>query len=323
MSTFLPNSVKTAHKWTDPETGEDYPSVSAIKGIINSPAINGWRVKQAAQRALDSYETGELRERLTVHGAEKTRKWVQRASDDSLGHSALKGSFLHEMADLHMKGLPLPSDMTESSRKRVEWFLRFLDAYDLEYLMTEVSMINRTHKYCGTADAIVRYKDEVQILDYKSSASGVFADNALQLAAYTNMEYWVKEADFGEQTLHELPYLSRETGMIVRITPDGYFVHHAVFEDQVSLWATFQAARAIYPYYLVAQEYGAPKLFRFDQSEVDVIADEEVYASQLATASTHQALNLVYLAAKRAGAWNARLLKIAKARRAYLEANDG
>lgn len=321
MSAFFPNSVKTTHMWVDPETGERYPSVSAIKGVINSPAINGWRVKQAAQRALESYETGELRERLTVHGAEKTRKWLHRAAEDSLGQSALKGSFLHEMADLHMKGLPLPSDMTESSRKRVEWFLRFLEAHDLEYLMTEVSMINRTHTYCGTADAIVRYKGEIQVLDYKSSASGIFADNALQLAAYANMEYWVEEEDFGEQALHKLPDVSTKTGMIVRITPDGYFVHHAILEGQISLWSTFLAARAIYPYYLAAQEYGAPQLFRFNQSEADITSEENKYAVQLAAAPTHSVLNLTYLAAKRDGVWSERLLKIAKARRAHLERN--
>lgn len=319
MSLWLPNSVKTTHKWTDPDTGEDYPSVSAIKGVIDKPAINGWRVKQTALRAIESYESGELRERLTVHGKERTRKWLARASSDSLDKTSMKGSFLHEMADLHAKGLPLPTDMTDESRKRVEWYFRFLDAYDLTYVMTEVSMVNRSLQYCGTTDAIVRYQDECQVLDYKSSASGVFAENALQLAAYAHMEYWVEELDFGEQVLHALPDMSWETGMIVRITPEGYYVHHAVLESaDVSLWATFKAARRLYPFYLASKEYGAPSLFRTEQSEV--IADEEKYAEQLTNAPTHEALNLAYLAAKRDGAWNDRLLEIAKTRRAELEA---
>lgn len=312
----MPNSVKTTHKWTDPDTGEVYPSVSAIKGVIDKPAINGWRVKRTAERALESYESGELRERLTVEGKIKTRKWLQRASYDHLDTAALKGSFLHEMADLHAKGLPLPTDMTEESRKRVEWFFRFLDAYDLRYLMTEVSMVNRVYRVCGTADAIVEYEGENQILDYKSSASGVFGENALQLAAYAHMEYWVRESDFGEQTLEPLPDLSWETGMIVRITADGYYVHHAELNNKVDLWSAFAAARVIYPYYLAAQEYGAPSLFR--EGGQESITDQERYARNLATAKTHEALNFAYLEARQAGAWNEQLLAIAQQRRAEL-----
>lgn len=51
---------------------------------------------------------------------------------------------------------------------------------------TELKVVSRLHKYSGTLDAtgtILTYKNEVVLIDYKSS-SAIYSDFVLQLAAY-------------------------------------------------------------------------------------------------------------------------------------------
>ena len=300
------NSVKSTHAYIDPTTGEKWPSVSAVKSVCDKPSINGWTVKQTALRAIEAYKSGELGDRLLSDGKERTRKWLHNAARDSMNKSAAKGTVLHELADLHAKGKPWPANLSDDTRARAENFLRFLEDYSPEYLYAEISMVNVDLKYCGTADAIVTpgidgFPGMPVVLDYKSSASGVFAENGLQLAAYANMTHWVEQKDFGVQLLHSMPEVSKDVGVIVRITPKGYFVHTAKLSPAVGgidLWSAFRGLRAAYDYYQESQVFGAPAIFGVRPDKpFDVV-------EALETASTNLELDAAYSRAVELGLWN-------------------
>ena len=113
-------------------------------------------------------------------------------------------------------------------------------------LYVEAPVFSRRWGYAGTPDLIARLVDNrVWLLDWKTSAKGVYLDNVLQLAALRFAEYTVDAAGV------EVPLPTVDAAGIVWLRADGY--------DLVPVEATERAFRTFLAVKLVARFVGGER----------------------------------------------------------------
>lgn len=96
------------------------------------------------------------------------------------------GSLIHAMVEADIHGLPLPEVPPEFADKCASGFRAWRtwrEGRSMEIVATEVPIVSERHRFGGTIDAIGQDANGLCLLDWKSS-NGVYADYALQLAAY-------------------------------------------------------------------------------------------------------------------------------------------
>jgi hypothetical protein len=98
----------------------------------------------------------------------------------------------------------------------LEAYIRFLDDFQVVPVLVEKPVFSRTYKYAGTFDLVADIDGVRWLLDIKTNASGVYAETALQLAAYRFADFYIED-DFSE---HLMPPVER-TG-VIHVTASGY-----------------------------------------------------------------------------------------------------
>src|SRR5690606_28484515 len=122
-----------------------------------------------------------------VVAALKGVPWTKR------DEAAVRGTAVHDLAERVIHGEEV--EVPEHLAGYVEGYVRFLDEFDVEPLLTERSVGNRAHWYAGRFDAIVRiprWREGVGLLDLKTS-TGVYGETSLQNAAYAAAEFYVED----------------------------------------------------------------------------------------------------------------------------------
>jgi hypothetical protein len=82
-------------------------------------------------------------------------------------------------------------------RGHVEAYARFLDAFDVAPVLVEVVIVNYRYGYAGTLDLVADIECPLcskvcrWLLDVKTNEKGIYAETALQLAAYRYAEFYV------------------------------------------------------------------------------------------------------------------------------------
>ena len=161
--------------------GEKIPGVTSILGDgLAKPALVNWAARTVAGYAVDNWDTlGEL----SVSARLKTLEGAHYADRDAAGK---RGTEVHRLAEQLTKGaeVAVPDELAG----HVESYVRFLDDHDIAPVLTESSVVylKPLNEYAGTLDLIADFPHLGQRLlcDIKTARSGVFPDNALQLAAY-------------------------------------------------------------------------------------------------------------------------------------------
>jgi hypothetical protein len=98
----------------------------------------------------------------------------------------------------------------------------FLDEWAVRPLLTEAVVGSRAHHYAGTLDLVAALPNgEVALFDYKTGASGIWPDTALQAAAYRYADFHLT-ADDREASVADLGITA---AYAVHLRPDGYAVH--------------------------------------------------------------------------------------------------
>jgi hypothetical protein len=175
-------------RWYD-WRGERYWSVTTIiDGGIPKRALINWAANETAAFACDNLQDLvpllERGERDAVYDMLKRSPWrkTKKAAD--------LGTALHEAIEAYVLGKPFPPWDPEV-KPRMESFERFLADWEPEYEMTEASVFNRTERYAGTLDAIITggKLGTRRILNDVKSGKGVYAETALQMAAYRHAEF--------------------------------------------------------------------------------------------------------------------------------------
>jgi hypothetical protein len=173
------------------------------------PALINWAGKTTASYAVDHWD--ELAE-LNVTERYRVLEKARYADRDEAGNA---GTQVHRLAQQLAAGAEV--SVPEHLEGHVDSYLRFADEWDVKERLHEVVVINRRFRYMGTLDVIGDLADErTWLLDFKTARSGVFAENALQLAGYRNAETYIG-AD-GEE--HPIPEVD-QCG-VVWLRSDGY-----------------------------------------------------------------------------------------------------
>lgn len=176
---------------------------------VPKPALIDWAARTTASYAIDHWaELDPLKPSERLRTLERAR-WADRDT------AAVRGTAVHTLALSLASGAEV--DVPEHLTGHVDAYLRFIEEWDAAELLTEVVILNRRHRYMGTLDVITGLADGKRwMLDWKTSASGIYPEAALQLSAYRNAEAYIN-ADGEEEPLPEVD----ATGC-VWLRADGY-----------------------------------------------------------------------------------------------------
>lgn len=212
------------HKYT--LDGKDVPGVTTLLGKgLAKPALPYWSAKVVAEYVIDHPEgVDHLRTmgRGPAVAALKKVPWQKR--DDA----AVRGTDVHRIAEelLHGREVEVPSHLAGF----VDGYVHWLDAFQVEPVLTEFSVASRSGWYAGTCDAIVRIGDTTWGLDWKTS-SNVYGSTALQVAAYVKAEFYVDLADEVYEE-RQIPQVDRIG--VVHVTEQGSTLRP--FRDLDAAW---------------------------------------------------------------------------------------
>ena len=158
------------------------------------------------------------------------------------------GTCAHHMIECHITGEEVDlADFTKNQIDRAEnGFLGFLEWEKQNkpmYLDTEIEVISEKYLYGGTCDIVAQIKDEMWMIDLKTS-KGIYPEFIIQLAAYVHAYHEQNLNTFtphktGEQIKkHCLLHLNKETGV---------FTPHIIANEQIIFgWKAFTYLRELH-----------------------------------------------------------------------------
>lgn len=202
--------------------GEKADGVTTLIGDgVPKPALTAWAARVVAEHVADNLEAvaamGPLG-RDAIVTALKALPWSDR------NKAATKGTDVHDLAAQLIDGTAI--DVPDDLAGYVEACVAFMDEWKVAPILVETTVANRTHRYAGTLDVVGTVTPptgidgpRVAIIDYKTSASGIFAEVALQLAAYAHADVYL------DGTGEEVPMSSVSIGwgLAVWLRSDGSY----------------------------------------------------------------------------------------------------
>jgi hypothetical protein len=121
--------------------------------------------------------------RLAIIETLKGVHWRER------DQAARRGTEVHGYGERLVHGEPV--EVPEELDGHVQAYVKFLDEFQPEPVLVEVTVGHRTHRWMGTLDLIADINDERWLLDIKTTRSGIYPETALQLAAYRHAEFYL------------------------------------------------------------------------------------------------------------------------------------
>lgn len=197
--------------WYEDANGLRIPGVTTIldQGMPKAALIR-WGMNTTAAYAVDHWdELGMLppSSRLTE---------LKGAAYKDRDAAAKRGTEVHALAEALAHGQEV--DVPDELAGHVESYVRFLDDWEPQVVLTEVAVVNYCHGYAGSLDAILRMGGRTLLVDVKTTRSGIYPETAMQLAAYQRAEYYVAS----DGTEQPMPAVDGCAGIWVRA--DGYSV---------------------------------------------------------------------------------------------------
>ena len=174
-------------------------------------ALKYWAANTVADFALDNFDTIAQLKRDEAYQLLKT------APDRDRDRMARRGTEVHGYAAQIIAGVEV--DVPDDLVGHVDSYLKFLGDFDVQPILVEAVVGNRTHKWMGTLDLIADFNDGLRrLFDIKTARSGIFPTTALQLAAYRNAEFYL-DADGNEQPMLAVDACRRRLGPRRRLRP--------------------------------------------------------------------------------------------------------
>lgn len=191
---------------------------TALSKGLPKPALPNWAAKTCGEFVAENLEVlNALPDKESVVATVKQSPWSQR------DRAAVRGTDIHAVAEdlLHGREVKVPDDLLGY----VEGYVRWLNEWNPEPILTEFVVGSRKWGYAGTGDAIYKLPNGERVLaDWKTS-KGVYGEVALQVAAYRNAEFYL-DADGNEAELPEVDSLA-----VVHITPTGADLYRVADPD--------------------------------------------------------------------------------------------
>lgn len=236
-STVGPAKRKRAGSgWSYTLGGEPVDSVSRIVDAVAKPGLVGWAAKTVAGYAVDHWNDLEL---LTPSKRLEELKGAAWADRDA---AAGRGSDIHALA--HQLALGETVEVPDPLRGHVDAYLAFVDAYDVHELAVETACVYRgaslATSYAGTFDALVTCgaSAPVGLVDWKTGASGIWPETALQLAGYAHAQTMLVDGGPEERPMPDVDF-----AWAVWLRADGYDVVPVDISDQT--WLYFRYAQQL------------------------------------------------------------------------------
>ncbi len=202
-------SYGRATHWYVDATGARIPGVTTILGDgMPKPALVNWAGNVTAEYAVNRWdELGDLpvADRL---------KRLKKCRYEDRDAAAKRGTEVHALAEALSRGdeVTVPDELAG----HVESYVRFLDEWDPQPILTEATVYSVQYGYAGTLDMVADLADGRRwLLDVKTSRSGVYGETAFQLAAYRYADKYL--TDDGPRDMPDVD----ECG-VIWVRADGY-----------------------------------------------------------------------------------------------------
>jgi hypothetical protein len=213
--------------WYDLDNDEQrVPGVTTLtdKGMPK-PALFNWNAEATAAYTLDNWDT------LAALPPSERLARMKRGRWETTNKAKARGTEIHKIAARLIAGerVPIPDGL----EGYVQACANFLDHFQLRALYVEVPVYSATNRHVGVIDFvgdvtlpdwpeldhIPRDDDGDTLLlgDWKSGASGIFGDVALQLAPYRFSEHLI----LPDGTVIDMPDVDLCAGIHLR--PDGRY----------------------------------------------------------------------------------------------------
>lgn len=146
------------------------------------PAIAQWKANEAGKCVLNEWAA------LEAMQPSERYDYVRFASDRDRDAAARRGTEVHTIAARLAGGVEV--EVPDELAGHVDAYLRFVDEWKPRELFVEAPLACRLPRYCGTLDLVAELADGLTwLLDLKTTRSGVYPENALQLAAYRYADF--------------------------------------------------------------------------------------------------------------------------------------
>ena len=189
--------------------GVRYPSVTSILDVLGATfsVASNYGAKHAAMAAIDLLP--ELPKMIETVGRDAAAKTIASAGNNYRDKAAQLGTDVHALADSHIRGEPMPPDLTDGVRHRVEAYAKWWESAGWTIRASEAMVINPQMQYGGTLDLYAYDRDHRSVLADIKTGAGVYKEAVLQETAY------------GDAT-----YIETEQGFFAMTPPDRYVILH-------------------------------------------------------------------------------------------------
>lgn len=213
--------------------GEQVQGVTTIIGNgVPKPALPSWAAREAAEYAVDNWDELSAMGLIQRHNAIKGAPWRKS------GAAAVRGTRVHGYAEKLVHGEPVK--IPDALRGWAESAAKWMDDYDVEPVLVEVSFFSRKYRFAGTPDVGHKAKGGLMVLsDYKTSASGIWGETALQLEANARCDFYL-----GNDGVTEIAVPHFDELWAIHLREDGY-ERKPVVASRDYLWRRFRAAQMI------------------------------------------------------------------------------
>ena len=219
-----------AHRFV--RDGVKLPSVTAITGQLDKPALVSWAANSACDYIISEIEgndemvrVGDLYPIITA-----ARKNFRRVSTQGLNI----GKETHKAIGAHLKDELTPVEISEEAKPALAAFLSWKEEKKPETLHVELKLIG--DRYGGICDWICMLDGKKYVIDFKV-AKDFYPEHYFQVAAYRALDPTIEGCG--------ILRLDRETGLPEwNDTSDRYELDLVVVNSLTDLWYAKKALAA-------------------------------------------------------------------------------
>lgn len=219
------DSANGKHHYED-ANGTRVPGVTTlIDQGKPKPALINWAGNATAEAAINRWD--ELADEPPATRLAK----LKRARYDEKDLAANRGTEVHKLGEalVHGEAVDVPAELHGHAAA----YSKLLDEFKVEPVAAEFSVAHYGVGYAGSGDLIAyftlpRIGRKLLLADLKTNKSGIFAETALQLAAYRYAQVLLAD---GTDT--ERPMLEVDGTAAIHITPTGAHLVPVTTNDAV------------------------------------------------------------------------------------------
>lgn len=214
--------------YVHPTTGEKCPGVTSVLNMLPKPFLKAWAAKEVATTAVDNLDAIRV---LAASDRQGAIDYLKGSPNRNTRAAADIGTAAHGVFEALSLGHPLPA-LTDEMLPYVRHFSDFLDKVQPTYRMVEETIWSDSHSYAGSFDAFAEIQGHGCWVDNKTTRSGVHAEVALQLSAYSHADFVLRE-NGTQVALPKAPAGGSTRGVVVHVRPEGWALYEVPIGDDV------------------------------------------------------------------------------------------